>query len=134
MKCYLADDADGFYLHLSSSQELSFKCWENLVITPVHLMQTLILLLMESIGRYCIISQYRVVIGYCLISGYWVVIWYCIISEYCVVIGYCIISEYRVMIGYCIISEYLVVIVYCIISEYGNTFDLTKISNNPSLI
>ena len=37
MKCYLADDADEadeFYLLLSSSQELSFKCWENLVITP----------------------------------------------------------------------------------------------------
>jgi hypothetical protein len=31
MKCYLADD---FYLLLSSSQELSFKCWENLVIAP----------------------------------------------------------------------------------------------------
>jgi hypothetical protein len=24
------------YLLLSSSQELSFKCWENLVITPAH--------------------------------------------------------------------------------------------------
>jgi hypothetical protein len=34
MKCYLADYADKFYLLLSSSQELSFKCWENLVITP----------------------------------------------------------------------------------------------------
>jgi len=34
MKCYLADDADEFYLLLSSSQELSFICWENLVITP----------------------------------------------------------------------------------------------------
>ena len=34
MKCYLADDADEGYLLLSSSQELSFKCWENLVITP----------------------------------------------------------------------------------------------------
>jgi hypothetical protein len=34
MKCYLTDDADEFYLLLSSSQELSFKCWENLVITP----------------------------------------------------------------------------------------------------
>jgi hypothetical protein len=34
MKCYLADDGDEFYLRLSSSQELSFKCWENLVITP----------------------------------------------------------------------------------------------------
>ena len=33
MKCYLADDADDFYLLLSSSQELSFKCRENLVIT-----------------------------------------------------------------------------------------------------
>ena len=33
-KCYLADDADEFYLLLSSSQELSFKCWVNLVITP----------------------------------------------------------------------------------------------------
>ena len=33
-ECYLADDADEFYLLLSSSQELSFKCWENLVITP----------------------------------------------------------------------------------------------------
>jgi hypothetical protein len=34
MKCYLADDADEIYLLLSSSQELSFKRWENLVITP----------------------------------------------------------------------------------------------------
>jgi hypothetical protein len=24
------------YLLLSTSQELSFKCWENLVITPAH--------------------------------------------------------------------------------------------------
>ena len=28
------DDADEFYLLLSSLQELSFKCWEKLVITP----------------------------------------------------------------------------------------------------
>ena len=27
------------YLLLSSSQELSFKCWENLVITPAHCWQ-----------------------------------------------------------------------------------------------
>ena len=53
MKCYLAHDADEFYLLLSSSQELSFKCWENFVITPAQLMRTLIcFLLMESVGRY----------------------------------------------------------------------------------
>ena len=36
MKCYLhvANGVDEFYLLLSSSQELSLKCWENLVITP----------------------------------------------------------------------------------------------------
>ena len=59
MKCYLADDADDCYLLLSSSQKLSFKCWENLVITPADLIntpqltRTLIRLLpMESVGRY----------------------------------------------------------------------------------
>ena len=59
MKCYTADDADEFYLLLSSSQELSFKCWENLVITPADLIspaqltRTLIrFLLMVSVGRY----------------------------------------------------------------------------------
>jgi hypothetical protein len=34
---------------LSSSQELSFKCWENLVIISAQLTRTL---LMESVGIY----------------------------------------------------------------------------------
>ena len=34
MKGCLADDADEVYLLLPSSQELSFKCWKNSVITP----------------------------------------------------------------------------------------------------
>jgi len=59
MKCYLADDADEFHLLLSSSQELSFKCWVNLVIfcwlliSAAQLTRILIrLLLMGSVGRY----------------------------------------------------------------------------------
>jgi hypothetical protein len=35
-KRQLANSVAEFYLLLSSSQELSFKCWENLVITPAH--------------------------------------------------------------------------------------------------
>jgi hypothetical protein len=36
IKCSLAKDVAEFYLLLSSSQELSFKCWEKLVIIPAH--------------------------------------------------------------------------------------------------
>jgi hypothetical protein len=37
MKCLLPNGVDEFYLLLSSSQELSLKCWENLVTTPADL-------------------------------------------------------------------------------------------------
>ena len=36
MKCLLPTGDDELHLLLSSSQELPFKCWENLVITPAE--------------------------------------------------------------------------------------------------
>jgi hypothetical protein len=35
-KMQQSNGVDEFYLLLSSSQELSFKCWDNFVITPTH--------------------------------------------------------------------------------------------------